>query len=344
MSDFLNFLNTANLDTLTKIPGITRLIAGNIIAARHFESVDDCLKVRGMGKNLLARMQSAFEAGVNPSESRAMITVEEDAVPASIEVSRPAQESAREVKPSFWSRLGQAFLAFLRALLRLFIILVVIGGIGTAIYFAVPFINETFIVPVERNTARVGELEGEIATLQTQLQEIDTRVGAMEKTLEAHTASIAKLEEMQAALEQETSAQNNSVMVALKREIMLTRSIETISRARLYLSQSNFGLAKQDVQSTRDILAQLLTDAPAYQVDALNQIVMRLDLALGNLPAFPVIAADDVDIAWQLMMIGLPESEADVIATFIPTLEATPTFTSTPTPMPVLEATPTTTP
>ena len=92
MSDFLNFLNTADLDTLTKIPGITRPIAGNIIAARHFESVDDCLKVRGMGKNLLARMQSAFEAGKNPSESRAMITVEEEAAPASIEVSRPAQE------------------------------------------------------------------------------------------------------------------------------------------------------------------------------------------------------------------------------------------------------------
>ena len=346
MSDFLDFLNTADLDTLTKIPGITRPIAGNLIAARHFDSVEDCLKVRGMGKNLLARMRSAFEAGKNPSESRAMITVEEEAVPASIEVSRPPQESAREAEPSFWSRLGRAFLAFLRALLRLFIILAVIVGIGAAIYFAVPFINETFIVPVERNTARIGELEVEIATLQTQLQEVETRVGAMEKTIEAHTASIAKLEEMQAALEQESSAQNNSVMVALKREIMLTRSIETLSRARLYLSQSNFGLAKQDVQSTRDILKQLLTDAPAYQVDTLNQIVMRLDLALGNLPAFPVIAADDVDIVWQLMMIGLPESEADVIATFTPTPETTPTFTSTPTPTPepVLEATPTTTP
>jgi len=117
MSDFLNFLNTAEFDALTKTPGITRVIAGNIIAARPFDSVEDCLNVHGMGKNLLARMQSAFEAGVNPSESRAMITVEEDAVPASIEVSRPAQESAREVKPSFWSRLGQAFLAFLRAFL-----------------------------------------------------------------------------------------------------------------------------------------------------------------------------------------------------------------------------------
>ena len=130
----------------------------------------------------------------------------------------------------------------------------------------------------------------------------------------------------------------------MKREIMLTRSIETLSRARLYLSQSNFGFAKQDVQSTRDILAQLLTDAPVYQVGALNQIIMRLDLALGNLPVFPVIAVDDVDIAWQLMMTGLPESEADVIATFTPALDAAPISTSTPMPEPVLEATPTATP
>jgi hypothetical protein len=349
MSDFLDFLNTADLDTLTKIPGISRPIAGNLIAARHFESVNDCLKVRGMGKNLLARMQSAFEAGKNSSESHAMITVEEEAIPASIEVSRPAQASARETKPSFWSRLGQAFLTFLRALLRLFIILVVIVGIGAAIYFAIPFINRTFIVPVERNTARIGELEDEIASLQMQLSAMDTRVGMMEKTIEVHTTSIKKLEDMQATLEQETSAQSNSVRVELKREIMLTRSIETLSRARLYLSQSNFGLAKQDVQSTSDILTQLLNDAPAHQVDALNRIVMRLDLALGNLPAFPVIAADDVDIAWQLMMIGLPESEADVIATFAPTPEATPTLVRTPmpvpmTPEPVLEATPTAVP
>ena len=147
---------------------------------------------------------------------------------------------------------------------------------------------------------------------------------------------------MQAALEEETAAQSNSVMIALKREIMFTRTIETLSRARLFLSQSNFGLAKTDVQSARDILVKLSIDAPPYQKDALNQIVARLDLALGNLPAFPVIAADDVDIAWQLMMMGLPESEADVIATSTP--QSAPTFTATPAPEPVLEATPTATP
>ena len=61
MSTFLDFLNTADLDTLTGIPGINRALAEELIAARPFEFVDEALKVRGMGKNLLARVQSAFE-------------------------------------------------------------------------------------------------------------------------------------------------------------------------------------------------------------------------------------------------------------------------------------------
>ena len=350
MNDFLNFLNTAELDTLTKTSGITRQIAGNIIAERPFDSVDDCLKVRGMGKNLLSRLQSTFEAGENDSESRAMVTVEEEARPALVEKSQPAQESVREKGPSFWSRLGQAFLVFFRALMRLIALAILIAGIGAAIYYGLPFINEKVIVPIEKNTAGINKLETEIEALQTQLNETNSRVDSIEAMIETHTASITKLEEMQATLEEEVATKNNSVMVALKREIMFTRAIETISRARLYLSQSNFGLAKTDVQSTRDILAELVVDAPSYQIAALNQIIVRIDLALGNLPAFPVIAADDVDIAWQLMMMGLPENEADVVPTSTPapTVTAIPTQTEippfTPTPDPILETTPTATP
>lgn len=331
MSDFLNFLNTADSETLTQTSGITQTLAENLIAARPFDTVEDSLKVRGMGKTLLARAQSNFEAQEKPSESSAMIQVVEEAPPAPIEKSQPAPESPVERKPSFASRLGQAFLNFIRALFRLIALLIVIGGIGAAIYFGVPFINDNIVVPIQRNTSQIDQLENEIATLQTQLDETNARIGELETNIEAHTASLAKLEGMQATLEQEISNQNNSVMVALKREIMLTRSIETVARARLFLSQSNFGLAHDDVQAARDILVELLVDAPAYEADALNQIIMRLDFALGNLPAFPVIAVDDVDIAWQLLMRGLPESEADVM----------PTLTSTPTPAPIPTFTPT---
>ena len=333
MGAFRDFLNTADLDTLTGIPGINRPLAEELIAARPFEVVEDCLKVRGMGKNLLARIQSAFEERRVELENRAMIPVEpveEEAAPAPIEKIQPgreSEESAREVKPSFLSRLGRGLINFIRALLRLILLVLLIFAVGAAFYFGLPYLNNTFIAPVEQNAARVGELESRIESLQTQLSEMDARVGAIETSIEAHTAGIEKLETMQATLEQEAEAQTNSVMIILKREIMLTRAIETLSRARLYLSQSNFGLAKVDVQSARSILAELSTEAPPYQVDALNQIIGRLDLALGNLPAFPIIAVDDVDIAWQLLMMGLPESEADIVATLTPV--RLPTLTST---------------
>jgi hypothetical protein len=340
MGDFLNFLNTADIDTLTRVPGINRTLAEELIAARPFEVMEDSLKVRGMGKNLLARIQSAFEERKVELENRAMVPVEparEEVVPAPIEKHQPARESSQEPeqenKPSFLSSLGRGLINFTRALLRLILLVLLIGTVGAALFFGLPYLNNTFIAPVEQNAARVGELETRIENLQTELSEMDSRVGAIETSIEAHTESIEKLESMQITLEQEAEAQTNSVMIILKREIMLTRAIETLSRARLYLSQSNFGLAKIDVQSARSILAELSADAPSYQVDAFGQIIGRLDLALGNLPAFPIIAVDDVDIAWQLLMMGLPESEADIVATLtplpLPTLTSTTAITAT---------------
>src|SRR5688500_10519792 len=76
VSDLLAFLNTADIDTLTRVPGISRTLAEELIAARPFEVVEDCLKVRGMGKNLLARIQSAFEERRIELKGRAMIPVE----------------------------------------------------------------------------------------------------------------------------------------------------------------------------------------------------------------------------------------------------------------------------
>ena len=339
MTDFLNFLNTADPGTLTKIPGITPVIAGNIIDARPFDSVDDCLKVRGMGKSLLARAQSFAEARENDSESRAIIQVKEDAPPAFIEKSQPAQESPKK-KETFFSRLGRAFVNFIRALFRLIALALVIGGIGAGLYYGLPFLNDKLIVPVERNTARIAELSQQVDSLQTQINEMTTRVDALDKTLATHTAMLAQLGEMQLSLESQFNNGNEKLALELKREIKITRAVEFLSRARLYLSQSNFGLAKEDVQSARDLLAEVQTENPEYKTDGLKQVMARLDLALGNLPAFPVIAVGDVDIALQLLMASLPEGAADITAT--PTPE--PTIINTPTVEPTLEVTPTTTP
>ena len=344
MTDFLTFLNTAELDTLTKVPGITRVIAKNIIAARPFDFVEDCAKVRGVGKNLLGRMQSFFEAELNDARSSAMIPVEEDAAPALIEKSQPAQEYPGG-QPSFFSRLGKAFVNFIKALLRLILTLAVIVGIGAAIYFGIPYMRENFIAPVERNTAQINQLRDEIAALQTQLDGMNTRVDTVEKTIETHSESIARLDEMQALLEEELTTQNNSVIVALKHEVTLTRAIETLSRARLYLSQSNFGLARADVQSAHDLLVEMQNET---EDDVIAQAISRLELALNNLPDFPVVASGDLEIAWQILMTGAPVNtttatitpEPLASLTFTPTPAAFPTFTPTPFELPTATITP----
>jgi hypothetical protein len=99
-------------------------------------------------------------------------------------------------------------------------------------------------------------------------------------------------------------------------------------RARGYIwRKAIFGLAKTDVQTARDLLAEL----QAEKNDAvLAQAIARLDLALGNLPDFPVVASGDLEIAWQILMSGnVPPTPTPVppTATPEPTLEVTPTAT-----------------
>jgi len=321
MSDFLNYLNTADLNTLTKTPGITHPIAESIIAARPFDSVDDCINVHGMEKNLLTQMQSAFEAGENAPESRAMIQVDEEAAPAPLERSQPPKKSAK-AGDSFFSRLGRALLVFIRALFRLIAIALVIGGIGAGFYYGLPYINQKVIVPIEKNSVQIDKLTSEVEALQTQFDETNSRVDALEKSIEAHSASLTKLDEIQATLESEIQNSQSETLLQLKQEVMFTRALDMLGRARLYLAQSNFGLAREDVNSARDLLAALQAET---KDEARGQAIARLDLALGNLPAFPVVAAGDLEIAWQILMSGEVPATATPAPTIEPTLEVIPT-------------------
>ncbi|HNF94562.1 MAG TPA: helix-hairpin-helix domain-containing protein [Anaerolineales bacterium] len=342
MSRFLDFLNTADLNTLTQVSGVNRQLAGNLIAARPFDAEEDALNVKGMGKATLARLQSFAEAQGNGSESSAMVPVEEEAMPAVMEKNPPAQEDAPK-KESFFVRLGRAIRSFFVALLKLIMLAILFVSIGAMFYYGLPYIQRTFIAPVEQNTAQIKTMEAEIETLQTQLDEMNSRVSALEGSVEAHTASIEKLEEMQTALETQLEENQDAVLLELKQEIMFTRALDVLARARLYLAQSNFGLAKTDVQTARDLLAELNAEK---EDEVLTKAIERIDLALDNLPDFPVVASGDLEIAWQILVSGnAPASTATATPTLVPTEPATATPTAvdtaaTPTLIPSATATP----
>lgn len=330
MKDFLEFLNAADAESLQEIPGIGPALAGRIVAARPFETIEDSLRVSGLGESLLQRLRNSFdemeslpmseETGLVPSPPSQPVRVE------AADASEPAQahKTAKPPKsgPNFFQRLGRAFLGFLKFLFVLFIIAVILGGIGAGLYFGLPYLHQVYVVPVNQNTARIAEvadqqardalaLQAEIAGLKTEIDDLKTRdtefetqLAAIETSIEGHSAALERLDEMQSKLDQAADQQREGLNAELARQVKLTRVIELLSRARLYLSQSNFGQARQDVQLARDLLSDLRDDSPAGEQAPLDAALFRLDLALGNLPGFPVVAVDDLNIAWNLLVLG----------------------------------------
>ena len=242
--------------------------------------------------------------------------------------------------PSF----GDRVLRFFRFLLQLGALLVILAIISVALYYALPWLYQRYIRPVEQNTVQLSELqsrleqtEQELAGLQSRLDdmeagqrqnaqsltELDQRVSDIETEIDARTQSLAALEQMQSELQ----AQSEADSAEFQRQINLLKAMELLSRARLFMYQSNFGLARQDVQVARNLLATVQTDAPDSLADDLEAVVLRLDMTLSNLPNFPVVASDDLDIAWQILLSGLPPA--------IPTLIETPTLVVTWSPTPV---------
>jgi hypothetical protein len=100
-------------------------------------------------------------------------------------------------------------------------------------------------------------------------------------------------------------------------------------RARLWLIENNAGLAAEEVEAARTALARVAAVAPAEEVAPLQAVLDRLTLTQEDLQFRPLIAADDLEIAWQLLAQVLGDRPA---AALVPTLTPTPTPIPTPTP------------
>jgi cell division protein FtsB len=256
--------------------------------------------------------------------------------------------------PPAGSRFQQGARRFFELLLRLISWVIIFTVFGAALYYGVPLLYQRFVVPVEQNTTQVGELqarqqqlEQQVAALQQQLDtletgqgensqalsDLDERLNELETSIASHTKSLAALDEMQSELQK----QDELTSAELERQIDLLKSMELLSRARLFMYQSNFGLAKADVQIARDLLIDVQPAPNTSLAHDRDAVIHRLDLVLSTLPSFPVAASDDLDIAWQILITGMPPVNTNATAIPADTLFSTPEPTSTP----ALQATPT---
>jgi len=268
----------------------------------------------------------------------AAIPAEEKEAP-SVVSEETSQKKQPQLRPS-----GQRLKRVLGFFLRLVLFLAFLAALAVGAYYGLPILYEKYIRPVETNSSQLTDLtvrqsrnETQIADMAAQLAmlkaagtaqaasttDLFTRVESLEENIAANTKTLSALEEMQAGLQ----TSDEAAQADLERQINLLKSMELLSRARLFLYQSNFGLAGQDVQAARELLAEIQPGAPEPLDAEIAETLLRLDLVMKNLPSFPVAASDDLDIAWQILLQGIPPQGIE---------------TSTPTPEP--DATPTPTP
>ncbi|NNF63408.1 MAG: hypothetical protein HKN07_04040 [Acidimicrobiia bacterium] len=274
---------------------------------------------------------TANTVDLSPDDNSVVTLEVADEVVAPEKVKSPKGNSAKTSsapvpapKRGFFRRLWKA----VKVLLGLALVALVAG----AIYLGIPELNDRVLNPLSDNTARLSAVTDDVAASEATLAELDTaivgldarvaelaaaeavvpdrllslengladvvetqaqfddRMASIESAIAGHTRQIDTLDELQATLSADVAAGS----AELATQVTTLQVMELLSRARLFLYQANYGLAEQDVVAARALID---TDTAAGE-----EVALRLDRVIDGLPERPVTAADDLDIAWQLLL------------------------------------------
>ena len=232
---------------------------------------------------------------------------------------------------------------FLRFLLRLFVVVIIGVALGIGAYYGLPALYRDFIEPIQSNSDRIAALEESVARVQVDFREknamivsdlagvegelaqqredlseltvgeegLVSRVTDIEQAMEENellSNRIEDLEESQRALVVRFDALEESIgdreipYERLATQLQLLRVMELVTRARLWMMQGNLGEASEDITFAKDVLEALEIDGG--DEETLILIVDRLDQVLLEISLNPIIAADDLEIVWQYLLLA----------------------------------------
>jgi len=165
---------------------------------------------------------------------------------------------------------------------------------------------------------RLARIEGGQASQTEQMAELQAQVEELQATLEQQGGQVKDLQQLVKDVDalkgdlgstaaevqalQRLLSGSDAPLQELDRRLQLIRVMELMTRARWWLIQNNLGLASEDAQAAVAALGSLMQSAPDTEQAALQPIVDRLGLVLQDLPGSPVVAADDLEIAWDLIV------------------------------------------
>lgn len=244
------------------------------------------------------------------------------------------RQKRKDYKATFSSR-------FIRFILRLFLLVLLGISLGAAAYFGIPALYKDYIEPIQMNSQRITELEDALLQMRSdsrnQVSEIGDRLAEIEGQQVGQKESLSEIqveiENIQSMLKQQNheiedlqllterldalqeEVQNTADQVGyltgtdaptqrLEFQLQLVRVMALLTRTRLWLTQNNFGLALEEVQVAKQALEDLGDVIQEEDAEHLQQIVNSLDSVLQELPENPVIAADNLETSWNLIVIA----------------------------------------
>jgi chromosome segregation ATPase len=227
----------------------------------------------------------------------------------------------------------------MRFILR-FIFVVVFGVVlGAALYLGVPALYRSTIEPMRANTERIEELQETLAmglsTSEKQVERLGERLveaegrlaeqgettaalqAELDGVLDDQASEISKLGVVSDQLEAITADLDETIdrvellevtlsevdfpAVEFRRQVRMISAMTMITKARLWLIQDNLGQAAEEISAARELLANSVVDMNVVD-EELAQIIERLDLALADVRTMPIVAADELEIAWKLLV------------------------------------------
>jgi hypothetical protein len=216
--------------------------------------------------------------------------------------------------------------------------------------------RETLLARVDDLQARLNQLEAARVSVESDRVGLQSDVDALRRDVEALTAALSRLDEIELQIGSinswlsYSSTQEMGLQMrlqdpagdlnTLRREVNQLKALNLLIRAQVHLAQNNFGLAREDAVLARSVLVDLRISAPEGELAQIDSWIARLDLALGNLPGFPVVAAGDLEQAYQMLAGAMLPASEQLAAGGTPTptpatwlTETSAALTGTPTPI-----------
>ena len=217
----------------------------------------------------------------------------------------------------------------MQVLLRLLVTIVLGFSIGLGLYFGGRIIYQVVVGPGPSYDQRMQDIQGEVAQIRSELAdsaiEINEKWSDIESLLndgadrfsvqsERIDEQLAVLSTEQAVIAERQDAFEGTLSEAvvpldeMYDQLQLVRAMLLLSRAQFWLYEANLGQASDNVESARaiiDVLAENWREEGKSEdrIEVLDEVVTRLDIALEDIRTQPLIAEDEIEIAWKLLTI-----------------------------------------